>query len=36
MKKRADVVTDGGIPKKVTQNAPLTEDDFYVVPKVVE
>ena len=36
MKKRADVVNDGGIPKKVTANAPLTEDDFFVVPKVVE
>lgn len=36
MKKRADVVTDGGIPKKVTANAPLSEDDFFVVPKVVE
>jgi aspartyl-tRNA(Asn)/glutamyl-tRNA(Gln) amidotransferase subunit C len=36
MKKRADVVTDGDIPKKVTQNAPLAEDDYFVVPKVVE
>jgi aspartyl-tRNA(Asn)/glutamyl-tRNA(Gln) amidotransferase subunit C len=36
MKKRADVVDDGGIPKKVTMNAPSTEDDYFVVPKVVE
>jgi aspartyl-tRNA(Asn)/glutamyl-tRNA(Gln) amidotransferase subunit C len=36
MKKRADVVTDGGIPDAVTANAPLSEDHFYVVPKVVE
>jgi aspartyl-tRNA(Asn)/glutamyl-tRNA(Gln) amidotransferase subunit C len=36
MKKRADVVTDGGIPAKVTANAPQAEDDFFVVPKVVE
>jgi aspartyl-tRNA(Asn)/glutamyl-tRNA(Gln) amidotransferase subunit C len=36
MKKRTDVVTDGGIPEKVTMNAPLTEDDYFVVPKVVE
>lgn len=36
MKMRRDVVTDGGIPDKVTANAPLSEDHFYVVPKVVE
>lgn len=36
LKKRQDVVTDGGIPDDVTKNAPATEDHFYVVPKVVE
>ncbi len=36
MKMRDDVVTDGGIPKDVTKNAPATEDDFFMVPKVVE
>lgn len=36
MKMRDDNVTDGEIAKVVTANAPLTEDDFYVVPKVVE
>ena len=36
MKKRADKVTDGEIADKVTANAPLTEDHFFVVPKVVE
>ena len=36
MKMRDDVVTDGGIPKDVTQNAPASEDDFFMVPKVVE
>ena len=36
MKKRKDVVTDGEIADKVTANAPMHEDNFYVVPKVVE
>jgi len=33
---RDDVVTDGGYPDKVTQNAPGAEDGFFTVPKVVE
>jgi aspartyl-tRNA(Asn)/glutamyl-tRNA(Gln) amidotransferase subunit C len=33
---RADVVTDGGIESLVLANAPLTEDDFFLVPKVIE
>jgi len=36
MKKRADVVTDGGIAEDVVKNAPLSEDNFFLVPKVVE
>jgi aspartyl-tRNA(Asn)/glutamyl-tRNA(Gln) amidotransferase subunit C len=36
MKKRADVVTDGGDADAVVQNAPATEDHFFLVPKVVE
>ena len=36
MKKRADVVTDGGIPDDIVRNAPAAEDHFFVVPKVVE
>jgi aspartyl-tRNA(Asn)/glutamyl-tRNA(Gln) amidotransferase subunit C len=36
MKKRQDVVTDGGIPDDIVRNAPATEDHFFVVPKVVE
>ncbi len=36
MKKRADVVTDGDIAAQVTANAPMSEDNFFVVPKVVE
>ena len=36
MKKRADVVTDGGIPDDIIKNAPASEDHFFVVPKVLE
>jgi aspartyl-tRNA(Asn)/glutamyl-tRNA(Gln) amidotransferase subunit C len=33
---RADVVTDGEIEDRVLANAPLVEDNFFLVPKVVE
>ena len=33
---RPDVVTDGGIAALVLANAPLAEDNFFLVPKVVE
>jgi aspartyl-tRNA(Asn)/glutamyl-tRNA(Gln) amidotransferase subunit C len=33
---REDVVTDGEIAPLVLANAPLTEDGFFLVPKVVE
>ncbi len=36
LKMRDDIVADGEIAADVTANAPVTEDDFYVVPKVVE
>ncbi|MBK1866469.1 Asp-tRNA(Asn)/Glu-tRNA(Gln) amidotransferase subunit GatC [Aestuariivirga sp. YIM B02566] len=36
MKKRQDVVTDGHYPTDVTKNAPASEDEFFMVPKVVE
>lgn len=36
MKKRADVVTDGGIPEDILRNAPASEENFFLVPKVVE
>lgn len=36
LKKRQDKVTDGDKADDVTANAPMTEDHFYVVPKVVE
>jgi aspartyl-tRNA(Asn)/glutamyl-tRNA(Gln) amidotransferase subunit C len=36
MKKRADVVTEGGIADDILKNAPAREDQYFVVPKVVE
>lgn len=36
LRRRDDVVTDGGYPERIVQNAPLTEDNFFMVPKVVE
>jgi aspartyl-tRNA(Asn)/glutamyl-tRNA(Gln) amidotransferase subunit C len=36
MKKRLDVVNDGGIADQIVANAPATEDHFFLVPKVVE
>jgi aspartyl-tRNA(Asn)/glutamyl-tRNA(Gln) amidotransferase subunit C len=36
MKKRPDVVTDGGDPDAILANAPVREDHYFVVPKVVE
>jgi aspartyl-tRNA(Asn)/glutamyl-tRNA(Gln) amidotransferase subunit C len=36
MKKRQDVVTDGGIADDVLRNAPQREGNYFVVPKVVE
>ena len=36
MKKRPDVVNDGGIADEVIANAPETQDHFFLVPKVVE
>ena len=33
---REDKVTDGEIAAQVTQNAPMREDNFFVVPKVIE
>jgi len=36
MKKRADVVTDGGIADDIVKNAPQSHDNFFLVPKVVE
>jgi aspartyl-tRNA(Asn)/glutamyl-tRNA(Gln) amidotransferase subunit C len=36
MKMRADVVTDGGKPEAILRNAPASEDNFFLVPKVIE
>lgn len=36
IKMRDDIVTEGQNPAAVTANAPKTEDNFYVVPKIVE
>jgi aspartyl-tRNA(Asn)/glutamyl-tRNA(Gln) amidotransferase subunit C len=33
---RQDVVTEGGDPSRVLSNAPKTDRNFFVVPKVVE
>ena len=36
MKMRNDVVTDGHYPQKIVANAPAQDDEFFMVPKVVE
>ena len=36
MKKRPDVVTEGGDPRRILANAPMTENNFFLVPRVVE
>jgi aspartyl-tRNA(Asn)/glutamyl-tRNA(Gln) amidotransferase subunit C len=36
MKKRPDVVTDGGDADAVLHNAPATANNYFLVPKVVE
>jgi aspartyl-tRNA(Asn)/glutamyl-tRNA(Gln) amidotransferase subunit C len=36
LRRREDVVTDGGIAKDILANAPAHTADFFTVPKVVE
>jgi aspartyl-tRNA(Asn)/glutamyl-tRNA(Gln) amidotransferase subunit C len=36
LRRRDDVISDGGYPEKIVKNAPLSEDNFFMVPKVVE
>ncbi|TIU14762.1 MAG: Asp-tRNA(Asn)/Glu-tRNA(Gln) amidotransferase subunit GatC [Mesorhizobium sp.] len=36
MTKRQDVVTDGSKAADIVANAPATEENFFLVPKVVE
>ena len=33
---RVDEVTDGGYPDKIVKNAPESQDNMFVVPRVVE
>jgi len=36
LKMRQDEVTDGNVADDILKNAPMSEDHFFVVPKVVE
>ncbi|MFI5015592.1 MAG: Asp-tRNA(Asn)/Glu-tRNA(Gln) amidotransferase subunit GatC [Hyphomicrobiales bacterium] len=36
LKQRADAVTEGGNADAVIANAPMSDDHYFVVPKVVE
>ncbi|MFU0504557.1 Asp-tRNA(Asn)/Glu-tRNA(Gln) amidotransferase subunit GatC [Pseudaminobacter sp. NGMCC 1.201702] len=36
MRQRADVVTDGDKAPDIVANAPATDENFFLVPKVVE
>ncbi len=36
LRRREDAVTDGGYPDKIVANSPISEDNFFMVPKVVE
>ena len=36
LRRRDDVVTDGNYAEKIVSNSPLSEDNFFMVPKVVE
>lgn len=36
LRMRRDTVTDGGRPADILKNAPKSEDNFFLVPKVIE
>jgi aspartyl-tRNA(Asn)/glutamyl-tRNA(Gln) amidotransferase subunit C len=36
LRQREDAVTDGDYADRIVANAPLSEDNFFMVPKVVE
>lgn len=36
LRRREDKVTDGDVADRIVKNAPLSEDNFFMVPKVVE
>ena len=36
IKLRSDEISDGNYAEKIVSNAPKSEDDFFMVPKVIE
>jgi aspartyl-tRNA(Asn)/glutamyl-tRNA(Gln) amidotransferase subunit C len=36
LRQRADGVTDGGMADAIVENAPVSDEHFFLVPKVVE
>ncbi|MDB5474228.1 MAG: aspartyl-tRNA(Asn) amidotransferase subunit [Devosia sp.] len=36
LRRRDDRISDGGYAERIVSNAPLSEDNFFMVPKVVE
>lgn len=36
LRRRDDVISDGGYAEQIVANAPLAEDNFFMVPKVIE
>lgn len=36
LRMRDDVISDGSYPEQIVANAPLSEDNFFMVPKVIE
>ena len=36
LRRRDDVISDGGYAEAVVESAPLAEDNFFMVPKVIE
>ena len=36
LRQRKDEITDGGYQDKILENAPKSDEEFYIVPKVVE
>jgi aspartyl-tRNA(Asn)/glutamyl-tRNA(Gln) amidotransferase subunit C len=36
LRMRTDIVTDGAKPADIVKNAPMSEDGFFLVPKVIE
>lgn len=36
LRQREDVITDGDYADRIVSNAPISEDNFFMVPKVVE